>query len=251
MTLSHTIKRIASLALASMLLTPAVLAQGTGTQSEDFISLKALLEAGGWTLKLIIILSIIAVGLTIFFLLTFRAGMICPRPFINEAMRAAEEGDQEALQSICTTDPSPAARILAAATEQIAMGDSVDYMAMRDAVEDEGARQASGLWQRLQYLMDVAVIAPMVGLLGTVLGMLTAFADLRTEIGGVRPDTLSQGVAKALITTAGGLIVGILAMILYAVFRGRVNSLIAGMEETCSRVLRVFIGNFNRRNDQS
>jgi biopolymer transport protein ExbB len=243
---THFFHKTFAFVMITLVATPTLMAAETSA-NQDFISLQALLEAGGWTLKLIILLSIIALGLTIFFLLTFRAGMIFPRPFMNEAMRAAEEGDREALQSICTTDPSPAARIIAAATEQAAVTDNADYMAIRDAVEDEGARQASGLWQRLQYLMDVAVIAPMVGLLGTVLGMLTAFADLRTEIGGVRPDTLSQGVAKALITTAGGLIVGILAMILYAIFRGRVNGLIAGLEESCSRVLRVFITNYSKQ----
>ncbi len=235
-------KTFLNVILANFLLAPTLFAAENDGNTE-FASLKNLLESGGWTLKLIILLSIIALALAIFYMLTFRAAILYPRALTSRMLQAADAGDREALQSLCSDDPSPAARIIAAAMEQAAINPELDYQALRDAIEDEGGRQANSLWQRLQYMMDVAVIAPMVGLLGTVLGMLTAFADLRTEIGGVRPDTLSQGVAKALITTAGGLIVGILAMILYAVFRGRVNSLIAGLEESCSRILRVFISN--------
>jgi len=65
---------------------------------------------------------------------------------------------------------------------------------------------------------------------------------MKTEVGAVRPDTLAQGVSKALITTAGGLIVGIAALILYAIFRGRVSQLVARLEEQCGLLLRQFVG---------
>jgi biopolymer transport protein ExbB len=165
---------------------------------------------------------------------------------MSEVNQAAEDGDLEALQAACAAHTCPAARIMAAATEQMMVAERVDYMAARDAIEDEGARQAGFLWQRLQYLMDVAVISPMVGLLGTVLGMLQSFAEMEVDIGAVRPATLSQGVAKALITTAGGLIVGIAAMVLYAIFRGRVNQLIGRLEENCGVILRRFISSYGR-----
>ncbi len=217
--------------------TGSSLAQAEGT---PFVSLQNILEAGGWTLRAIILLSIVALFLIVFFLLTFRSNILSPRTFLEEAGRAAEEGDQDRLQAICANHPSPVALTIAAAARQVADSGRFDYFAVRDAVEDEGGRQAGTLWQRLQYLMDIAIVAPMVGLLGTVLGMLQSFADLQTEIGGVNPETLSQGVAMALITTAGGLIVGIAAMIVYALFRGRLNSLVAEMEENCNRILGVF-----------
>jgi len=224
---------------AALLLPFAACAQESdGIQITSF---REVIMAGGWPMKVIILFSVLAVFLVILFLLTLRAGVLFPKEFVRQATDVATEGDLEALQAVCEQDKSPAAKIIAAAVEQMSMAERVDYMAARDAVEDEGSRQAGFLWQRLQYLMDIAVISPMVGLLGTVLGMLESFAGMKTELGAVRPATLSQGVAKALITTAGGLIVGIAAMVLYAIFRGRVNQLIARMEETCSLIVRRFI----------
>ncbi|MFO7821484.1 MAG: MotA/TolQ/ExbB proton channel family protein [Lentisphaeria bacterium] len=225
---------------SSILLAPAVWAQSPegAAGATGRMSLEQILAAGGWPLKVVILLSIVSVFLVVFFIFSFRAHVLVPKTFYREADQAAEEGDVAGLELACRNDASPASRIIGAATRQMQASERFDYMAVRDAVEDEGGRQATVLWQRLQYLMDIAVIAPMVGLLGTVLGMLDSFAGMEAELGAVRPSSLSQGVAKALITTAGGLIVGIGAMILYAVFRGHVNRLIAYMEESCSQILR-------------
>lgn len=237
------------LALLNMMILAPVIHAQTEAAGPEIRNLRDVLAAGGLPLWVIVALSVIALFLVIFFLFTFRAAILYPKSFLREAEDAAEEGDLEALRAVCTANPSAAARIVAAATEQISGSGRADYIAVRDAVEDEGSRQASVLWQRLQYLMDVAVISPMVGLLGTVLGMLDSFANLQAEVGTVRPLTISQGVAKALITTAGGLVVGIVAMVLYALFRGRVHQLVAGLEESCSLILRRFTGNFKPEND--
>lgn len=236
--LSNTFHLVASF----LLLAPAALAQAQNAAPPpvERMSLQQILEYGGWPLKLIILLSVIGLFLVVFFVLSFRSNVLVPKDFFREADQAAEEGNLAALEAVCEADSSAASSIVTAATQQMRAGKRFDYMAVRDAVEDEGGRQATVLWQRLQYLMDVAVVSPMVGLLGTVLGILEAFAGMKMELGAVRPETLSQGVAKALITTAGGLIVGIAAMILYAIFRGHVNRLIAYMEESCSAILRKF-----------
>ena len=217
----------------------AVAAEAEAAQSLNTFG--DILEAGGVPMKVILGLSILGTFLVIFFLLTLRANALYPKAFLREAQDAAEDGDIEVLSAICQENDSPAARIVGAAAEQVVGAPQVDYMVIRDAIEDEGARQAGILWQRIQYLMDIAVVAPMVGLLGTVLGMLQSFSNLQSELGVVRPEALAQGVAKALITTAGGLIVGIAAMILYALFRGRVNKLVSGLEGACSRILRRFV----------
>ena len=236
--MSISMKRIRAAAVTvSVLLSSAVLVTAEQVGS-DAMSLGDVIETGGLTMKIIIALSVLATFLVIFFLLTLRTGVLFPAAFIRDAEDAAEEGDIEALQTICEANDSAAARIIGSAAEQIAGEQRQDYMIVRDALEDEGARQSGVLWQRLQYLMDIAVVAPMVGLLGTVLGMLEAFGRVQVEVTEVKTLALARGVTKALITTAGGLAVGIAAMILYALFRGRVNKLIAGMESACSRVLR-------------
>ncbi len=201
-----------------------------------------LIETGGWTMYVIIALSALTTFFVLLFLFTLRANALFPKSFIREAEDAAEEGDIEALQALCEENDSAAARIIGAAAEQMAGEQRADYMIVRDGIEDEGGRQAGHLWQRIQYLLDIAVVAPMVGLLGTVLGMLESFSGLKMEVGAVKPVELAQGVSKALVTTASGLTVGIAAMILYAIFRGRVNKLISELEHACSRVLRRLLG---------
>jgi biopolymer transport protein ExbB len=191
----------------------------------------------------IIGLSVLAVVLAVFFLFTLRASVLYPRPFLREVGDAAQRGDLEAVVSLCGENDSAAAAIIGGAMEQMKGADQVDYLLIRDAIEDEGGMVAGACFQRVQYLLDIAVIAPMVGLLGTVLGMLQSFSGLQAELGAVKQTVLAQGVAKALITTAGGLLVGIAAMVLYALFRGRVSKLVAGLENACARVLRSIVGN--------
>jgi len=235
------VKRMFVSVWTGLLLFPCLAPAADEAEAAQLTSLQDIIEAGGWPMKVIIALSIIAIFLVIFFLFTLRANALYPKAFIREAEDAAEEGDIEALEAICQDNDSAAAHIIGAAAEQIAGEQRTDYMILRDAIEDAGARQAGVLWQRIQWLQDIAVVAPMVGLLGTVLGMLQAFAGVQAEIGIVKPTALAQGVAKALITTAGGLIVGIGAMILYALFRGWVNKLTGGLEHACGRVLRRLI----------
>ncbi len=227
------------LLLSAMLMTPLLFAaDGQGLPAAP--TLGEVIKAGGWTMMVIVLLSVLAVLLVIYFLLTMRREVLCPREFLEAAERAAASGNIGAVAALCRDNDAAAAKIIGAAAAQMSGARGGDYMVIRDAIEDEGARQAGILWQRIQYLLDIAVVAPMVGLLGTVLGMLQSFSGLDAQVG-VIPTALAQGVAKALITTAGGLIVGIAAMILYAVFRGRLNSLVADLETACARVLHGFV----------
>jgi biopolymer transport protein ExbB len=101
---------------------------------------------------------------------------------------------------------------------------------VREIAQAEGIRLA-GLWnQRISYLADIGSIAPMLGLFGTVLGMIKSFTVVASDIVASRPMMLAEGVAEALITTAAGLFVGIPAMAAYAFFRGRVQGMISDLE---------------------
>ncbi|MFW5802644.1 MAG: MotA/TolQ/ExbB proton channel family protein [Verrucomicrobiota bacterium] len=241
----NSLKMRASLTATLM---PIVAFAQTGENASQKVELNTfrdVLAAGGWPMDVLILLSILAIALVVFFLLSLRSPVLHPRAFMRQAENAAMEGDVEALQSICERSSCAAARVLKAACEHMLPDMGGDYAIVRDAIEDEGARQAGVLWQRIQYLMDIAVIAPMVGLLGTVLGMLDSFAGMNMEVGGVNPISLSGGISKALVTTAGGLVVGIAAMVLYSLFRGRVNRLVSGLETATNEVLRLYIRNRN------
>lgn len=203
------------------------------------ITIEDIMVRGGWLMNVIAGLSLLAIALLFFYLLSMRQGTLYPRSFIMEAQDAAESGDLEGLRDLCLNNGSCAAKIIGAALEQCEDGHIADHVVLRDAMEDEGGRQAGMLWQRLQYLMDIAVIAPMVGLLGTVWGMMVSFSGLESGVSMInKADTLANGVSQAMYTTFGGLIVGIFAMAMYDLMRGRLNKLIGGMESACNSVLR-------------
>jgi len=206
---------------------------------EPSITLRDIFIKGGWIMVVIAGLSFLAIALTIFYLLTIRRGLLFPQGFLLYARDAAENNDIEALKDICADCSAPAARIVAASLDQIVPGQAIDYNRLRDAMEDEGGRQASALWQRLQYLMDIAVISPMVGLLGTVWGMMISFGGIENSAEfAKKAETLASGISQAMYTTFGGLIVGIFAMALYDILRGRLNKLIGEMESACGSVLK-------------
>lgn len=221
-----------------------LMASATATAAENpaaitgYGSVREMMEVGGWTMYVILAMSVIALFLALYYLFTLRAAVVYPEKLAQEMSRVAATGDLAGLRRLCEDSRTPLARVVESTVEQLQIDGCMDYAAIGAAMEDEGSRQANMLWQRIQYLLDVAVVAPMVGLLGTVLGMLQSFGNLQTEVSGVIPTAMAQGVAKALITTAGGLIVGIPAMLVYALLRGRVTAMIAGMEMASGRVLR-------------
>ncbi|MCH2206161.1 MAG: MotA/TolQ/ExbB proton channel family protein [Lentisphaerales bacterium] len=201
----------------------------------------SIIAQGGNTLYVLLGLSVFFVALSSFIFMTLRSEVLSPKSFLREAEQVAASHDLEKLKVLCGNDNSPAAKIIGAAAEEIVLNPEASYNVLRDAVEDEGSRQAGSLWQKIQYINDIAIVSPMIGLLGTVLGMREAFGGLRVDIGSANPVHLADGVSKALITTAAGLILGITAMMVHSFLRGRVNDLIADLENECSKVLRTFV----------
>ena len=101
--------------------------------------------------------------------------------------------------------------------------------------EAEGGRIADHLMSQAEWLADIAAIAPLVGLLGTVLGMFKAFGGIASDVSaGAKPMVLAQGVSQAIVTTIFGLAVAIPALLAYAFFRRRAQRRIAEIEEICA-----------------
>ncbi|MCM8535223.1 MAG: MotA/TolQ/ExbB proton channel family protein [Lentisphaeraceae bacterium] len=231
-------KKICFIIFGICALLPVLAAPDAAT---DASGANSLIAQGGNTLYVLLGLSIFFVTLSFFVLMTLRKEVLTPKPFLREAEQVASSHDLEALRALCVNDSSPAAKIIGAAAEEIVLNPTASYNVLRDAVEDEGARQAGNLWQKIQYINDIAIVSPMIGLLGTVLGMREAFGGLRVDIGSANPVHLADGVSKALITTAAGLILGISAMMVHSYLRGRVHDLISNLENSCGKVLRVFV----------
>ena len=210
-------------------------------EANNTVPITKILQDGGWPMIVLALLSVVATFMVIYLFFTLRLNVVMPQDFRMEAEDLATNKDVEALHTICQKNQSQGSEIIGSVTKLLLDNPEVDYAVIRDVIEDEGSRQASALWQKIQYIMDIAVVAPMIGLLGTVLGMIQAFVGLQEDFGSVKPIALANGVSKALITTSAGLILGIIAMIFYAYFRGHVNRLVTQIEEQCNLILHRFI----------
>jgi biopolymer transport protein ExbB len=134
---------------------------------------------------------------------------------------ALEKGEFEKVKTMCKDRDSFLTRVVYAGVFSRKEGPQVTRMKM----EEEGRRMVELYWNRIGYLSDIGVIAPMLGFLGTVTGMIQSFNAIAFKIGEVKPIYMAYGVSQAMITTAAGLMLGIPAMMFYFFFRGRIQSI--------------------------
>ncbi len=198
-------------------------------------SFAKLLNKGGPVMYPLYALSFVGVCLIFYYLFTLRIDLLAPKDFITKAESALYEKDYELLEGLCKNNSNMLSNII---EDGVTLAKkSKKYTIIRGIIEDEGARQSSLLWQRIHYLYDIAVIAPMLGLLGTVIGMMRSFIGLQTESAIPQQTQITSGISMALITTAAGLVIGIVAMIIHSYFRGRLTRLIAELEYRCNKIL--------------
>jgi biopolymer transport protein ExbB len=196
----------------------------------ESMSWAQILEAGGVLIYVLAAMSVVGLALVIYFILVLRREQIAPVKLQDELREQLRKGDYLAAEKTCQARPCALAAVaLAAIRHKLRVG-ATEIGLLRETMEGEGGRQATLIQNQIQYLLDIAIIAPMVGLLGTVMGMLKAFSSVANDMARARPMALAEGVSQALITTVAGLIVAIPAMIAYAYFRGRASRLISDLE---------------------
>ncbi len=205
------------------------------------MTLSEIIQTGGWIMYALGLMSIAGLALIIYAFIVLRPEKVVP-PVFTETLRQYLQRDQlEEARMHCRNQPSPVSAVALAALDYAERVKAPDPGMIKEIIEGEGNRQAAGIQQRTSYLLDIGVIAPMIGLLGTVLGMLTAFNAVALDIARAKPIYLAAGVSQALVTTAAGLLVGIPAMIFYAYFRGRSGKLIGQLEMVSADILTELI----------
>lgn len=228
-------------ALTAMLVGASARAQtdsDVGTVAQPAVmTLQQIIETGGWLMYVLGAMSVAGLALILYFLLALRREQIIPRALVENVRGLLREGRLVEAQTACRNDGSAMAGILGAALDYAIRSPKPDPGLLREIVEGEGGRQATVIQNQTQYLLDIGVIAPMIGLLGTVMGMLTAFNTVALDLAKAKPMLLAGGVSQALVTTVAGLIVAIPAMIAYAYFRGRVSRLISDMEKNAADMI--------------
>jgi biopolymer transport protein ExbB len=221
-----------SLLLISVTLLGKANAEATAATSfENAPTLLQVLQKGGWAVFVLSILSVVALVLIFYNLLTVRPGTIVTQRFLNAVDAYLHKGDIPGLVAYSAGEKEVFARIVQHTLQFGTLNPGTRISVLRDIAETEGSRQSSRLYQSVSYLYDIGIIAPMIGLAGTVTGMIMSFQVLgNTDELSLRPSALADGVAEALIATAAGLVVGTPAMIFYAIFKGRVQNLVSEME---------------------
>jgi biopolymer transport protein ExbB len=142
-------------------------------------------------------------------------------------------GNIHGAQAYCEVQAKPLTRILAHGLERLGRPISE----IQDAVNAAGKHEAFELERRMDILASIAGIAPMLGFLGTVTGMIEAFQQIQSLQGNVNPSVLAGGIWEALVSTAAGLIVGILAFFLYNFLLSRINRLVNDMEQSATEFI--------------
>ncbi|MEI8037933.1 MAG: MotA/TolQ/ExbB proton channel family protein [Verrucomicrobiota bacterium] len=212
------------------------------------INFLEVLAKGGLMIFPLGLMSVVMVILIFLFLLTIRRNVIVSDRFMNAAEAMIRKRDYLGLIAYSQRRNECMARITQKTIEFLAGNPSIPFENVREAAQTEGSRQASLLTSRITYLADIGSLAPMIGLLGTVIGMIKAFIEISTgEVQGVRQMGLAQGVSEALIATACGLAVSIVALTFYSFFRGRVQKYIGELEAAATHLVAVLHGQLERQ----
>ena len=168
-------------------------------------------------------LSTIAVALAIEHTISIRSGVLMPAGLAEQVREQLVSGRLAAADQLCIRYPSFLAFVLRAGFAEVDGGWTAVVKGMEDAI----AQQSAQLFRKIEYLSVIGNIAPMVGLLGTVIGMIFAFQEVANAEGAARAAQLAEGIYTALITTVGGLLIAIPSLAAFAIFRNRVDQLVA------------------------
>ncbi len=172
--------------------------------------------------------SIGAIAFIIDSILTIRADKIMPRILSESVHNSIQEGDLIGAIEACENNPSPLANILLAGLNNVRSGHA--YSVVVDSVSTAAEIETEKLMQRVNYLNLCGALAPMLGLMGTVVGMVLAFKTLGTTTGGNKAQALATNISVALFTTLYGLLVSVPAILGFTLARNHANKLILSME---------------------
>lgn len=190
---------------------------------------------GGYIMWFILISSIVGLAVVIDRFIVLRKAKINVPAFMVRIRGFIKKKDISGAISYCMQEKSPVANIVRKGLKKYKYG----HDRVKDAIENAGSQEISKLEKGLPVLASVAGIAPLLGFLGTVTGMIQAFMTIQDLAGAANPSDLAGGIWEALITTAFGLIVGIPALALYNYFLSSVKKLVGEMETVANDVIDV------------
>ncbi len=196
----------------------------------------AIVEAAGWPIWFLILASVISVGLIVERLMFLRSKRIAPPALLDEVVRELRQRGVSEGMLAKLADNSPLGRIFSAGLKNVHSTPEV----MKESIEEAGRAVSHDLERFLTTLGTIASISPLLGLFGTVVGMIEIFGSQNAA--GNSPAILAHGISVALYNTAFGLIVAIPSMIFFRHFRAQVDSLTVEMEQQAIKLVEIVHG---------
>lgn len=194
-----------------------------------------LIKAGGFVGAIIILVSFVGVGLIIEHIVNIKREKLCPPELVAELEALVDEGQYEDAIALCSANPNFFCNIIGASLTKVDQG----YEEMVKAMEEAGEENANKLNIHISYLSLLGSLAPMLGLLGTVTGMISAFGVIKT-MQSPPPSMLAKGVEEALVTTAEGLFVALPVLTAFFFFKNKTTQLIIEIGMICGEFVDKF-----------
>ncbi|MCE9611258.1 MAG: MotA/TolQ/ExbB proton channel family protein [Chthoniobacter sp.] len=225
---------------------------GVAAASVKSVTLLQMIQDGGWPMIPLGILSVVTVMLVLVYLFTLRRSSILTPQYMNTADVLLKKRDYLGLLAISSRHSEAVARVVQRTLDFATKNPTATYEVVREIAETEAGSQAASLQHRTVYLADIGMLSPMIGLLGTVIGLISSFTELSSGQTGMNRDIgLAHGVSQALVATAGGLVLGIVAMFFYSLFRNRVQSLISDLEIATAHLIGLVALNYGKKREGS
>jgi biopolymer transport protein ExbB len=198
-------------------------------------NIRRILSDGGPLMYAIALCSFLIVTFMLERSINLRRSRVIPKPFVTRFLQQVGEGqiDRHQALELCRENGSPVAQVFAGAARKWGR----PGVEVEQGVIDSGERVANGLRRYLRVFYGIATVGPLLGLMGTVLGMIQTFNVIAASDAQGRPELLAGGIAKALLNTAGGLAVAIPASILYVFFVSRVDRLVIEIDRLAQEVV--------------
>lgn len=197
----------------------------TGASDVNMID---LIKEGGLIMIPLFILSIIAIYILVERYLTIRAAAKDPIEFMNSVKDAVARGEIQEAQDLCESEETPVARMI----EKGILRLGAPVKTIEAAIENVARLEINRLEKNLSALATISGAAPMIGFLGTVIGMIKAFISIAHQEGQISPKMLASGIYEAMVTTAAGLIVGVIAYIAYNYLVALIQKIVHGIEHS-------------------
>jgi biopolymer transport protein ExbB len=200
----------------------------TVSSGQDSMALLSLILQGGYMMIPIFILSVVAVYIYVERHRTISRAAKMPSGFMENIKRMVADGDLSGAKVLCQQSDTPIGRMIGKGLSRI----GIPLKNIEVSIENVGRIEIYNLEKNLSLLATISGAAPMIGFLGTVTGMIRAFISIAQEEGAVSPKLLSAGIYEAMLTTAAGLFVGIIAYLGYNYLVTRVQKIVHNMEFT-------------------